>query len=48
MSHRILVIEDDRDIADLVALHLRDLDCEVEVARDGRQGWRSAAPTGSI
>lgn len=39
MSHRILVIEDDRDIAALVQLHLRDLGVEAEVASDGRIGW---------
>ena len=37
-SHRILVVEDSADIADLVALHLGDLGCEVEVAADGRAG----------
>ncbi|HIE65784.1 MAG: response regulator transcription factor [Nitrospira sp.] len=35
---RILVIEDDEDIANLVALHLRDSDCEVEIAEDGTVG----------
>ena len=38
MAKRILVIEDNREIADLVALHLRDLDAEVEVAYDGSSG----------
>ena len=38
MAKRILVIEDNREIADLVALHLRDLDAEVKVAYDGSSG----------
>jgi DNA-binding response OmpR family regulator len=36
MAQRVLVVEDDRDIADLVALHLRDLQHEVEVVEDAR------------
>ena len=42
MAKRILVVEDNREIADLVALHLRDMGCHVEVARDGRSGSRMA------
>ena len=34
-SHRVLVVEDDPDIAHLVGLHLRDLPCDVDVAHDG-------------
>ena len=34
----ILVVEDNRDIAELVALHLRDLDAEVDLAYDGATG----------
>lgn len=40
--HRVLVIEDDADIARLVALHLADLDCEVVPAADGRKGLQIA------
>jgi DNA-binding response OmpR family regulator len=43
MGHKILVIEDSADIADLVALHLRDLGCEVKVASDGRSGLQLAS-----
>ncbi len=39
MLQRILVVEDDLDIAGLVQLHLRDLGMEVEVANDGQVGW---------
>jgi len=42
MSRRILVIEDDKDIAHLVELHLRDLEYEVTVANDGTTGLESA------
>lgn len=39
MAPRVLVVEDDRDIADLVQLHLRDLEIEAEVAYTGVEGW---------
>jgi two-component system OmpR family response regulator len=42
MSHTILVIEDDRDIAELVALHLRDEGFEVDLVHDGRDGLAMA------
>jgi DNA-binding response OmpR family regulator len=42
MNRKILVIEDDRDIAHLVELHLRDLEYEVTVANDGRSGLEAA------
>jgi len=35
MARRILVVEDDRDIAHLVELHLRDLGADVTLAHDG-------------
>lgn len=38
MTRKILVIEDDQDIASLVQLHLRDLGYEVDVAADGGRG----------
>ena len=39
---RILVVEDEQDIAELVALHLGDLCDEVVVAADGHEGLRLA------
>lgn len=42
MPRTILVIEDDRDIARLVELHLRDMGCEVRLAHDGRAGLEQA------
>jgi len=38
----ILVVEDEPDIADLVALHLRDAGFEVTIARDGHAGMEAA------
>ncbi len=43
---RLLVIEDDRDIAELVALHLSELPAEVVLAADGRQGLGLAVTRG--
>ena len=42
MSHRILVIEDNPDIARLVELHLQDLSFHVDIARDGHSGLKQA------
>ena len=42
MEKRILLIEDDPDIAGLVRLHLRDLNFEVELATDGLKGLELA------
>jgi len=35
---KVLVVEDDRDIVDLLEIHLQDLDCELEKAYDGDSG----------
>lgn len=37
MVHKLLIVEDNPDIARLVQLHARDIDCEADVAADGRQ-----------
>jgi len=42
MSRRVLVIEDSRDLAELVSLHLKDLGCEVRLAADGLAGFQDA------
>jgi DNA-binding response OmpR family regulator len=39
---RVLVVEDEQDIAELVKLHLRDLPCEVTLAFDGIVGLTEA------
>jgi DNA-binding response OmpR family regulator len=38
----VLIIEDDGDIADLVAIHLRDMDCNVSKTSNGRIGYEKA------
>ena len=42
MKRTVLIIEDDKNIAELVAIHLRDLDFEVAFANDGREGLLKA------
>ncbi len=42
-NRRILVVEDEQDIAELVALHLRDVCDELVIANDGYDGMRLAA-----
>jgi DNA-binding response OmpR family regulator len=42
---RVLVVEDDADLADLLALHLGDLGLDVEAAADGRAGLDRALAT---
>ena len=44
-ENRILLIEDDHDIAELVVLHLADIRDEVVVASDGYEGMRLATTT---
>jgi len=43
MRKKILVIEDERDIGDLIRLHLEDLNYLVSVARDGNTGLRKSS-----
>lgn len=45
MSRTILIIEDDRDIAKLVELHIRDLGHAVRVVHDGTEGLAAALAT---
>ena len=39
---KVLVVEDDPNILELVGIHLKDLDCELEKASDGREGLNFA------
>ncbi len=41
-SRKVLVVEDELDIARLIRLHLEDLDCTVVLASDGHQGMQQA------
>ncbi len=50
MTRKILIIEDDPDIAALVDMHLNDIGCRCETALDGARGlaaWQNAAGTSS-
>jgi len=38
MARTALIIEDNPDIARLVQLHLRDIECEADIAHDGTEG----------
>lgn len=42
MIMKTLIIEDDKDIADLIKIHLQDMDLDMQVhcCGDGLQGWR--------
>jgi DNA-binding response OmpR family regulator len=42
MSSKILVVEDQQDIAELVQVHLQDLGYSVDIAADGLEGLRRA------
>lgn len=39
---KVLVIEDDPNIVDLLEIHLRDLDCQINRAHDGEHGLHEA------
>ncbi len=38
MSHNVLIIEDNPEIANLVQLHLKDIHCQADIACDGAEG----------
>ncbi len=42
MKKRVLIIEDDPEIVELLSIHLRDLDCEIFKVHDGREGYLKA------
>ncbi len=42
MDRRILVVEDQRDIAELIAMHLRDLGHRIDCVHDGAAGYEAA------
>ena len=39
---KVLVVEDDRDIVDLLEIHLKDLDCELDKSYEGNTGLEKA------
>lgn len=42
MMKKVLVIEDDREIVELLSIHLRDLDCKVSRSYNGKDGFEKA------
>ena len=42
-TRRALIVEDNREIAALVKLHLRDVQCEADIAADGKRGLELAS-----
>jgi DNA-binding response OmpR family regulator len=42
MNHKVLIVEDDPDIAKLVEMHITDLGCKCDVANDGEAGLEKA------
>ncbi len=38
MNHKVLIIEDSTEIANLVQLHLKDIHCDADIAADGARG----------
>ena len=40
--HQVLIIEDDKDIAELTSIHLQDLVCEIKHCTDGETGFAMA------
>ena len=43
MSKKVLIIEDDPEIVELLSIHLRDLDCDIFKSHDGREGYLRAS-----
>ena len=39
---KVLIVEDDRDIVELLKIHLKDLQCDADVAYDGNVGLQKA------
>lgn len=37
MTHNLLIVEDNTDIANLIQLHARDIDCDSDIASSGKQ-----------
>jgi two-component system alkaline phosphatase synthesis response regulator PhoP len=37
--HKVIIIEDEQDISELIQLHLEDMDCETAAFRDGKAGY---------
>ena len=42
VTKKVLIVEDNQDIAELVAINLQDLPCDTRISADGRQGLELA------
>lgn len=42
LMYKVLVVEDDHDIADLLQIHLTDIDCDVTLIHNGREALDNA------
>lgn len=40
--HQVLIVEDDKDLTGLLSIHLKDMECAVDVVHDGREGFQKA------
>ena len=40
--NQVLIIEDDKDLTGLLSIHLKDLDCNVQIVHDGSKGFDKA------
>lgn len=40
--NQVLIVEDDKDLAGLLSIHLKDMECEVDVVHDGLEGFQKA------
>ncbi len=45
--YKVLIVEDDPDIIKLIDIHLKDLDCEIQVASNGKKGFEMAMASSS-
>ena len=43
ITKKVLIIEDDPNIRELLKIHLSDIGCEVSIAEDGHAGWQKAS-----
>lgn len=42
MNKKVLIVEDDKDISELLEIHLKDLYCEVSIESNGQKGYTLA------
>ena len=42
-TKKVLIIEDDPNLIDLLEIHLKDLNCDLEKAMDGQTGFDKAS-----